>query len=714
MMSASLASRRVPSYQPYQCVVCQSRFTRHENLKRHAMLHSRSQEEASLPCGFCQATFSRPDLRHRHMKRKHPEHEQRRAAKRSQRHPPAPRQGSDGRRPQRDKVYVYTVSSPESQDGLAPGHSGDDGELEMDSGMWHTALQYTQQPLDQDRPTESINIPGGAPASPEGDRNRAMISQQMQLPSMNDSNCVDQIVQNPMDLARSLLQGTPFLKTSYHSYHPDTQLHQINLSQCAPLDASLAESSFNQGIPERLLSSDSPQLQDDWSPSPLQITRGCELFFLHVSHFAPILHKQTFDSTHLPPHLVLSILCLAYQYGEDPECGDQAGSGASLSIRCFNQARALTASEDGRAEDLAENITIVQSYLLLQIYATMYLCGSDSAYGLKIHSNMISLARASGLMQPMPTEPFATQDLDSLWREFIKAESHKRTSFAVHQIDALWYQLLSIPRCISHLEVKHDLPCPEDQWIASSSAEWAHRQLVAKHSGPSVPYTDAVRRFLSPESDLNSIPPFDPYGAINITQFLISSAREVSGWSAMTGLISMDRLDALRSSLVSLSPFIRPQPETTKRTHGASSCAATWETAMIELHLWSPSHTGGIVAASMDTVLNHATSLAPTYEFLCEANTAKAVQPHVDWFLRYLDTILVPDAEAPWTAVYAYKAFLIAWQQVRGRLPGAMQVVGIEDGDLEGALMWARKVFQRRDRWQLGKLIMACLDELGS
>jgi hypothetical protein len=135
---------------------------------------------------------------------------------------------------------------------------------------------------------------------------------------------------------------------------------------------------------------------------------------------------------------------------------------------------------------------------------------------------------------------------------------------------------------------------------------------------------------------------------------------------------------------------------------------------MIELHLWSPSHTGGIVAASMDTVLNHATSLAPTYEFLCEANTAKAVQPHVDWFLRYLDTILVPDAEAPWTAVYAYKAFLIAWQQVRGRLPGAMQVVGIEDGDLEGALMWARKVFQRRDRWQLGKLIMACLDELGS
>ncbi|KAF7585334.1 hypothetical protein BBP40_011224, partial [Aspergillus hancockii] len=656
IMSVPDANRRIPSYQPYQCLVCQSRFTRHENLKRHAMLHSRSQDEASLPCGFCPATFSRPDLRHRHVKRKHPEHDQRRGAKRTQRHPAAPKQGSEGRRPRREKVYSYAVSSPESQNGVNQGHSGDDGELEMDGTMWHTDLRYTPLQLDQGH-TESANVPGSAGASPEGDRNGAMTSPQIERPSMSETTCVDQIVPAPTDLARSLLHGTSFLKTSFD---PDPQLHPINVSQCAPLDTGMADSGFNQGT---ALANSPAELQDEWSLSPLQITRGCDIFFLHVSHFVPILHKQTFDATQLPPHLVLSILCLAYQYGEDPECSNQAGSGATLSIRCFHRARALTASREGKASSLTENMHMVQSYLLLQLYATMYLCGTDSAYGLKIHSNMISLARASGLMQPMPTEPFATQDLDSLWREFIKAESHKRTSFAVHQIDALWYQLLSIPRCISHLEVKHDLPCPEDQWTASSAAEWAHRQLVARHSTPSVPYTDAVRRFLSPESDLNAIPAFDPYGAINITQFLISSAREVSGWSAMTGLISMDRLDALRTSLVSLSPFTRPQPGTTQESHATASSAATWETAMIELHLWSPSHTGGIVAASMDTVLNHATALAPTYEFLCEANTAKAVQPHVDWFLRYLDTTLVADGEAPWTAVYAYKAFLIAWQQ---------------------------------------------------
>ena len=72
----------------------------------------------------------------------------------------------------------------------------------------------------------------------------------------------------------------------------------------------------------------------------------------------------------------------------------------------------------------------------------------------------------------------------------------------------------------------------------------------------------------------------------------------------------------------------------------------------------------------------------------------------------------MPDSEAPWIALYAYKAFLIAWQLIRGGVPGAMHVVGVDDGDKEQALMWARKVFQRRGRWQVGKLIMSCLDEL--
>jgi hypothetical protein len=523
---------------------------------------------------------------------------------------------------------------------------------------------------------------------------------------------IDQIVQDATDLERNLLIGTEFLKPT-NAF--GAQVHPMSTSQSTFGSTNSPEYNTRhqiQPIVDRLSPNDIPQLQDDWFPTPLQISRGCNLFFANVSHYIPFLHQPTFDPIRTTSHLVLSILCLAYQHGEDPECGDQEGSGESLAIRCFHQARGIIASDETRSDALAQNTSMVQSYLLLQICAMMYLCGDNSAAGLSMHSHMISLARAGRMTQPMSVETAATADLESLWREFVKAESHKRTLFAVHQIDALWYQFLSIPRSISHLEIKHDLPCPLDQWMASSSAEWAHRQLVARNSGPSVQYTDAVRRFLSSDPDLNTIPPFDPYGAINIAQFLISSAREISGWSTMTGMLSMERFGALRSSLVVLSPFIIPQSDEPATKH-ATSCAAIWETAMIELQMWSPSHTGGIVEGSIDAVLTQSTYLAPSSQFLSDHNTAKLIQPHVNWFLRYLEKTDNPNSEAPWVALYAYKAFLIAWQLIHGGLPGAMEIVGIQDGDIESALLWARKVFQRRQKWQLGKLILSCLDELG-
>ena len=133
---------------------------------------------------------------------------------------------------------------------------------------------------------------------------------------------------------------------------------------------------------------------------------------------------------------------------------------------------------------------------------------------------------------------------------------------------------------------------------------------------------------------------------------------------------------------------------------------------MIELQMWSPTHTGGIIEGSMNAVLRQLTDHAPSCEFLCESRIANLVQPHVDWFLRYLDATFVPDTEAPWVVLYAYKAFVIAWQLVQYGAVGSMQAVGVQDGDTQGALVWARKVFGRRARWQLGKIVMQCIDTL--
>lgn len=62
----------LPHYQkspPRFYHVCQVCFTQLENLNQHAALHSCSPAAASVPCDLCQATFSRPHLRHRHIRR---------------------------------------------------------------------------------------------------------------------------------------------------------------------------------------------------------------------------------------------------------------------------------------------------------------------------------------------------------------------------------------------------------------------------------------------------------------------------------------------------------------------------------------------------------------------------------------------------------------------------------------------------------------------
>lgn len=456
-----------------------------------------------------------------------------------------------------------------------------------------------------------------------------------------------------------------------------------------------------------------PATGDDWCPSPSQIARGFDLYFKYVSNFVPFLHRPTFDASRAAHFLTLSMLCLAYQHGEDPDCEEEVNSGDSLSLRCYQQARFILASEDENVKDSSLNVQMVQAYLLLEICAVMYFCGKDSACGLEMHPKMISLARSSGLMQSAPVGATEATDLDSLWNDFVLQESQKRTAFVIHQIDALWYQLLSMPRSLSHLEIKHDLPCSLECWNASSPAEWALRQLTARDATPSLQYAEAVRRFLSPDSsdsDLGSLPKFDPYGAINIAQFFLSSAREVSGWSAITGRLSLDRLEPLRASLVALSPFISPQARREPILSPSTALQeSTWEIAMIELHIWSPSHTNGRIEGSVDAVLEEATTLARSSEISFGTETAQAAQPHVNWFLSYLDTTITTDFEPPWISLYAYKAFLIAWQLVRKGIPGGMEVVGVQDGDVKGAMAWAREVFERRGHRRVGQLILECL-----
>lgn len=718
MSAVATMSLQTAPYQPFQCNICQRRFTRNENLKRHAALHTRLHGVSDLSCDLCHVTFSRHDLHHRHMKRKHPEHEDARVAKRPyQKRKTVTKSISAAQRNSHAENETDSSASPAgSGNSWSPQQSGDDGEPQAGYETWSPGLRFA----DSAHPEKDIDlIIRSANMEIESRKIQAGAVHVMQQPSIREPTCISQYNDNAYDLDHSQLMSSSAAK---HADYFDTQALIYGNPQST---SSMNRGTCGEIIPDSVLTNElSPIAHEEWFPSASQIARGIELYFTHVLHFVPFIHRPTFDSCEAPIHLILSMLSLAYQHGEDLDSDGQAGSGAILSARCFNRARALLASmeqENDDQSDATKDISMIQAYLLLQICATMYLCGKSSGYGPQMHSRMIILARSKGLMQPKKIESSVAVCLNSLWHEFIKAESHKRTLFAIHQIDSWWYQFCSVPRLLSHLEIKHHLPCPEESWTAPTSAQWAHGQLVRGQSGSDsgMQYADAVRCFLSSDRNLTSLPSFDPYGAINIAQFLISSAREITGWSTMTGRLSVERLEPITSSLVALEPFIRPQPTQQPHDNDNSNvnihtalCEATWEMAMIEIQIWSPSHTGGIVGGSVDAVLRIATDLAPSScEVLIESNGV--IQPHIDWFLRYLDSAtVVPSSEAPWITLYAYKAFLIAWQMVRGGVAGAMQVVGVRDGDLKGAIVWAKGAFGRRQRWQLGKIILDCLNVL--
>jgi hypothetical protein len=59
-------------------------------------------------------------------------------------------------------------------------------------------------------------------------------------------------------------------------------------------------------------------------------------------------------------------------------------------------------------------------------------------------------------------------------------------------------------------------------------------------------YNEAIRLTVNPDSSDVLTHQLELQGLLNVIHFLQSSLREISGWSAMTGLVSSDRFEVSR------------------------------------------------------------------------------------------------------------------------------------------------------------------------
>jgi hypothetical protein len=127
---------------------------------------------------------------------------------------------------------------------------------------------------------------------------------------------------------------------------------------------------------------------------------------------------------------------------------------------------------------------------------------------------------------------------------------------------------------------------------------------------------------------------------------------------------------------------------------------------MMELQMWSPSHTGGIVEGSIDAVLSQSTFLGPS-QFLCDTNTAKTMQPHVNWFLRYLEetrTFSISPSLMPTVSIAPGRPAFISCQAIKKALSAKTMQPHVnwflryleETRTLESEAPWVTLVFAER------------------
>nr|XP_031860055.1 uncharacterized protein CI109_004418 [Kwoniella shandongensis]KAA5527127.1 hypothetical protein CI109_004418 [Kwoniella shandongensis] len=682
--------------QPFKCSVCSRRFTRLENLKRHSALHRKSTERTIHRCSKCTATFSRADLKRRHIAKKHGETWQGQSQSQSQSQSSTTTR-TDSERSETPREFGASTSSNVVDPIGSANHQSD-----TDTTTMHNNIAASSTDSMGLEPTIRFDFETGwSPFDIE-----------RLVEGTSTSNGMGTGSGSGTGTGTGMGTGTGKNQPFDQRPSPPRQSSNINIPTITHR-GSIGSASVNSfEIHRQLSQSPLSSFGGRWNEMDILqdsglMENGLRSFFMYASHMFPFVHRPTFDQHSCHPSLLLGMMCIGLHVSSDGLTERQRAMHCYLAGR-----RLLDEMLDITQARSADTLAVIQAHLLFEKYAIMALCGEHTPQGLRLHYQCVELARKAGLMESYPTRPSNTQDLDSLWRQFIRTEGHKRTCYGTYILDSTWYQILSRPRCLSHLEIKHELPCSDDLWEAPNASEWAHRMLLANDfssSKPRVRFIDAVRNSLASVPSLS--PQLDTFGAQLMTHFILSSVREISGWTTMTGRSCFERFEALHASMTRLENLVTVS-DPANETPASASAEATWRMSMTELLLWSQSHTGGLVENSIDAALAAITMLGAKHRVDLSPQIIESVEPHLTWFLLYLQRTVDTRFEPPFLIFYAFKAAVMAWQIARLGGSSLPSMVGVLDAD--GLLLWIREIFAKRTRWGIGKLALESLEELSS
>ncbi|KAI8250761.1 hypothetical protein K4K58_009454 [Colletotrichum sp. SAR11_239] len=181
------------------------------------------------------------------------------------------------------------------------------------------------------------------------------------------------------------------------------------------------------------------QSYEQTSPAISSEIRCVESFFEGFHRNFPILHEASFHIVSTQTFLLLEFL------------GIYGGNDTSF----------LKAQRIHR--DLIDAIRLLQMSQDSSIESLSMTSGEDSGYG------------EEGDEDDMQ-EPVSAEALNEQWQDFIRKESRKRCVYMLYLLDSQLAILCNLRPMLSSLEIKYDLPCCEDIWLARSDRDWFEKR----------------------------------------------------------------------------------------------------------------------------------------------------------------------------------------------------------------------------------------------
>ncbi|KAL3455019.1 hypothetical protein BJX64DRAFT_295456 [Aspergillus heterothallicus] len=223
-------------------------------------------------------------------------------------------------------------------------------------------------------------------------------------------------------------------------------------------------------------------------PSRHTLGRLIAGYFNTFHEHYPFLHIPTLRLQSLSLELFLGICAVGARYAREPEMSTDifraAKAVAMERIRQRRQVRFSKSNGNDRPQNTspvetsgpgspgihtAADLQLTQAMVLLIAVATWFNREPETYEALSIRSLLDSLMREGTVVQGMQD---TLADRGDNWHEWLRSEAVRRTRFVVFCFFNLHTIVFDLPPMMLASELDLQLPCPEQQWKATSQGAW--------------------------------------------------------------------------------------------------------------------------------------------------------------------------------------------------------------------------------------------------